>query len=66
MGALGFAHNLTLLSPSVCSLNKTLLIGNNFAMEFNITVNAKKTICIKFSNTLSEHDMVVLSSSTIE
>ena len=66
VGVLGYADDLTLLSPSVRSLNKILLICNNFADEFNITFNAKKTICIKFGNKVSEHDKVVLSGATIE
>ena len=66
LGALGSADDLTLISSSVRSLNKMLLICKKFDDEYNVTFNAKKMVCIKFGNKVSEYDQVVLDGATIE
>ena len=50
LGALAFAHDLVLLSPSMCALRKLLDICVNFAKEFNVVFNPKKNLDVIFSN----------------
>jgi len=52
VGALGYADDLTLISPSLRALNTMLTICHNFAQEYNITFNSSKTKCINFGSTL--------------
>jgi len=61
VGALGYADDLTLLSPSLRSLNTMLNICHNFAQEFNITFNVKKTMCIKYGSDVKDHEQVFLN-----
>jgi hypothetical protein len=65
-GALGYADDLTLISPSLRSLNKMLSICKSFAAEYNITFNAKKTMCIKFGSPVTDDDNVYLDGTLIQ
>ena len=47
-GALGYADDLTLLSPSVKALTKMITICEIFANEYSVIFNAKKTAGIQF------------------
>lgn len=38
IGALGYADDITLLSPCVKSLNEMLIVCSKFAKEFNVTL----------------------------
>ena len=58
VGALGYADDLTLISPSLRSLNKMLNMCQQFADEYNVTFNAKKTMCIKFGSAVRDTDCV--------
>ena len=49
MGALSYADDITLLSPSLHSLNRVLEKCSKFADNFDITFNSTKTLRIKFS-----------------
>ena len=49
MGALSYADDITLLSPSLHGLNR---ICAKFVDNFDITFNSKKTLCIKFGESL--------------
>ena len=55
-GALSYADDITLLCPSVWGLNEMLKIYNKYRWENNIIFNGKKTVCIKFENTVIEGD----------
>ena len=46
MGALGYADDLTLLSPSLRGLQKAADICNDFAQEYSVKFNSKKTQCM--------------------
>ena len=48
MGALSYADDITLISPSLYDLNRMLDICNKFAIDNYIILNSKKTICIKY------------------
>lgn len=65
MGALSYADDITLLSPSLTGLNAMLKMCAIFALEFNITFNSKKSLCIKFGNKLSGNETAKLDNSVI-
>lgn len=48
-GALGYADDLTLLSPSVSGLREMLTICQEFAAEYSVRYNPDKTVCMLFS-----------------
>ena len=50
VGALCYADDITLLSPSLRALNKMITICELFAKKYYITFNIKKTVCIKFGS----------------
>ena len=54
MGALSYADDITLISPSLYGLNRMLVICNKFAIDNFIILNSKKTICIKYGENVSE------------
>ncbi len=47
-GIVGFADDLTLLSPSLLGYKRMLNICKDFFTSTGLTFNAKKTLCIKF------------------
>ena len=51
-GVLGYADDLTLLSPSVNALSKMVgrPICEEYAKEYDIVFNCKKTVGIQFGN----------------
>ena len=48
LGVLGYADDVTLLAPTVHALKAMLKICEDYGREFNLTYNAKKTVCIHF------------------
>ena len=46
VGALGYADDLTLMSPSLRGLQKAADICNDFAQEYSVKFNSKKTQCM--------------------
>ena len=50
VGALCYADDITLLSPSLRALNNMITICELFAKKYYITFNIKKTVCIKFGS----------------
>lgn len=65
MGALSYADDITLISPSIIGLNKMIAICSKFADDYSITFNSKKSVCIKFGDTIKEHEKVTLKNSEI-
>ncbi len=51
-GIVGFADDLTLVCPSLLGLQRMLNICKAFSTSTSLTLNAKKTICIKFHHRL--------------
>ena len=66
VGALGYADDLTLVCPTLESLNGMLEICSRFAEEFNVTFNASKTMCIKFGSPVLSTDQARLGHNVIE
>ena len=60
MGALSYAYDITLISPSLYGLNRILDICNKFAIDNFSIFNSKKTICIKYGEDVrvSEQDFM--------
>jgi len=44
-----YADDICLLSPSLFGLQRMLDVANHYASEHNITFNARKTVCMRFS-----------------
>ena len=55
MGALSYADDITLISPSLYGLNRMLDICNKFAIDNFIIFNSKKTICIKYGEDVKDY-----------
>jgi len=66
VGALGYADDLTLVCPSLNSLNHMLDICADFANQYNIVFNAKKTMCIKFGAPLTSHEYAYINGNPIK
>ena len=45
----GYADDVSLVSPSITALQKLIHICEDFAAEYHITFNVKKTVCIRIS-----------------
>ena len=48
VGALAYADDLILISPSITGLQSMINLCETFSSEFSVTFNEKKTECIKF------------------
>ena len=48
VGALGYADDVTLMSPSIRGLKQMVHICETFAAEYDIKFNEKKTVAILF------------------
>ena len=66
MDALSYVDNITLLSPSLHGLNRMLKICAAFADSFDITFNSKKTLCIKFGESLNGIECAKLNGKIIK
>jgi hypothetical protein len=49
VGALAYADDLTLLSPSIGGLQDMVSVAQEYGLEYGVKYNAKKTQCIAFS-----------------
>ena len=65
LGALSYADDITLVSPSIRGLNKMLKICEIFSVKFDITFNCKKSFCIKFGDPINTYEQVFLNSTKI-
>ena len=50
VGALGYADDSTLMSPSIRGLKQIVHMCETFAMEYDLTFNEKNTVAILFGN----------------
>jgi hypothetical protein len=57
IGALTYADDTVLLAPTARAMRKLLLIGDEFADDFRIKLNANKAACLDFNS--SQHRSVV-------
>ena len=66
MGAFSYANDITLLFPSLHGLNRLLEICSKFAENFDITFNSKKTLCMKFGESLDGKECTNLNGKIIK
>jgi len=66
VGVLGYADDITLLCPSIRSLNKMLHICEVFAKDYLITFNSNKTLCIKFGEPVYSDDVAWINGCIIK
>lgn len=59
-GTLVYADDVTLLCPSLCGLQKMIIICEQFSIDFSLAFNAKKTECIRFSKRKKDDDLVLI------
>ena len=57
MGALEYADDITWVCPSIYGLNCRLDICNQFAKNNHVTFYTKKTICIKYGESVKSQNM---------
>ena len=59
IGALGYADDITILSPSIPGINEMLKTCEEFAQEYQVVLNEKKSAVIKFGkNSVKECHLV--------
>ena len=66
VGAVGYADEVTLLSPSSRGLSAMISLCEVFVKNFDITFNCKKTVRIKFGQKLIGNEHVYLNDMKIE
>ena len=62
IGALSYADDITIFSPSIGGLNEMLKICHIFAEKNSILFNSKKTVCIKFGGNVVRNEEAYLNS----
>ena len=65
MGALFYADDITLIAPSIGSLNEMLKLCDNYASVYNVMFNSKKTVCIKFGNEVMRNEVEFLNNQPL-
>ena len=65
-GALSYADDITLLCLSVWGLNKMIVLCCEYAKEYDITFNPKKTVCIKFGSKIHIDEHVSVNGFTVQ
>ena len=61
IGALFYADDITLLCPSIRGLNEMIVLCCEYAQEYDITLNPKKTVCIKFGSKINIDEHVSIN-----
>ena len=59
-GALAYADDITISSPSRRGLNRLLYICHTFALSNDIIFNTKKTMCIKYGEPIKNSEKIIL------
>ena len=61
IGALSYADDITLLCPGIRGLNVIIVLCCEYAKEYDVTFNQKKTVCIKFGSKITIYEHVSLN-----
>ena len=64
-GALSYADDITLSCPSIRGLNRMLEICNTFAAEHNLIFNTKKSVGIKYGDSVCASETIYLGENKI-
>ena len=62
MGAVFYADDITLIVPSIGSLNEMLKLCDNYATVYNVIINSMKTVCFKFGNEVIRNEAAFLNN----
>ena len=65
-GALCYADDITLISPSLGGLNAMMSVCERFADEFHLTFNAKKSVAIWYGGRVSPVGFVTMNDEKID
>jgi len=65
-GVLGYADDISLVAPNLRALYQMLAICTEYASEYSMTFNPKKSLCMKFGSERNEHDRVLLNGQEID
>ena len=66
IGALSYADDITFLCPSIRGLNEMIVLCYEYAKEYDITINPKKTVCIKFGSKINIDEHVLISGFPVQ
>jgi hypothetical protein len=66
MGAFGYADDAALVAPSCGALQKMINTCSEFAKEYNVKFNPRKSMCLKSGSHRTEHDTVCINGQAIE
>ena len=61
IGTVSYAHDVTLPYPSILGLNESIVLCCEYAKEFDIPFNPKKTVCIKFGSKVNKYEHVSIN-----
>ena len=64
--ALSYADDITLLCPSVRRLNEMIVLCCEYAKEYDITFNPKKTVCIQFGSKIHIYEHASMNGFTVQ
>ena len=64
--ALSYADDITLISPSIRGLNAMIDICSQFALDYSLTFNSKKSVCIKFGENVKDCERIKLGTVYID
>ena len=66
IGALSYADDITLLCPNIRGLNEMIVLYCEYAKEYDITFNPKKTVCNKFGSKINIDENVSISGFPVQ
>ena len=66
VGAIAYADDITLLAPTLRSLNEMITTALQFADDYDMMFNAKKTVCIKFGSPHTDDEKIFINNQEIE
>ena len=66
IGALSYADNITLLCPSIRGLNEIIVLCCEYAKEYDVMFNPKKTVCIRFGSKIYIDEHVLINRFPVQ
>ena len=66
IGALSYTDDITLLCPSIRGLNEMIVLCCEYAKEYDMTFNPKKTVCIRFGSKINIDEHVSISGFPLQ
>ena len=66
LGALGYADDIVIMSPSIRGLNEMIRVCESYADEYSLLFNEQKTVAIKFGDNFKSNCHVILNGKQVE